>query len=198
MSEPFPTTDEVRTAWVEHMTLVPSDEPAMQEIFDGWLERVKAGHTESPGEPSDARRNAMATARNIVNQIGDLYHERIPSPDWVRVRQETNDEVDAFVTNLILGARRYSPSTTDEPWICATCGGTANEHSFETSTCIWEPIATSQSDAVVPINGRTVDAIARHLYETGPFEWENDRESLKSLLRQKVERALRAAARGAR
>jgi len=48
----------------------------------------------------------LAIARNIVNQIGELYYERISSPDWVRVRQETNDELDAFAARLILGFLR--------------------------------------------------------------------------------------------
>ncbi|MFF7293193.1 hypothetical protein ACFY9N_11745 [Microbacterium sp. NPDC008134] len=53
--------------------------------------------------PSD---DEIAVARNIVNQIGDLYAERIPSPDWVPVRQRTNDELDAFVARLIRTLRR--------------------------------------------------------------------------------------------
>ena len=53
-------------------------------------------------EPST---DEMAVARNIVNQIGDLYAERIPSPDWVPVRQATNDELDAFTARLIRGVR---------------------------------------------------------------------------------------------
>lgn len=43
----------------------------------------------------------IAAARNIVNQIGDLFHDRIPSGKWVRVRQETNDQLDAFVAGII-------------------------------------------------------------------------------------------------
>lgn len=61
---------------------------------------------ETAHAPSTDEREALAIARNIVNQIGDVYHERIPSPDWVQVRQETNDELDAFTARLIAGFRR--------------------------------------------------------------------------------------------
>lgn len=44
-------------------------------------------------------------ARNIVNQLGDLYHERIPSKNWVRVRQQTNDMAESFVAKIISGLR---------------------------------------------------------------------------------------------
>lgn len=40
-------------------------------------------------------------ARNIINQIGDIYSERIPSDQWVPVRQETNDLLDEFVAGLL-------------------------------------------------------------------------------------------------
>jgi hypothetical protein len=40
-------------------------------------------------------------ARNIVNQLGDLYYERIPSKHWVRVRQQTNDMAERFVVKII-------------------------------------------------------------------------------------------------
>jgi len=43
-------------------------------------------------------------ARNIINQIGDLWHERIPSPLWVPVRQATNDQLDRWVTSLLRSA----------------------------------------------------------------------------------------------
>lgn len=43
-------------------------------------------------------------ARNIINQIGDLWHERIPSPLWIPVRQDTNDRLDTWVTSLLRGA----------------------------------------------------------------------------------------------
>jgi hypothetical protein len=45
--------------------------------------------------------DVLAVARNIVNQLGDLWSERIPSPEWVKVRQETNDLADEFVIRLI-------------------------------------------------------------------------------------------------
>ena len=40
-------------------------------------------------------------AKNIINQLGDLWSERIPSPEWVPMRQSTNDPLDVFVTELI-------------------------------------------------------------------------------------------------
>lgn len=45
--------------------------------------------------------DVRAIARNIVNQLADTYHERIPHEDWVKVRQETNDMHDDFVTDLL-------------------------------------------------------------------------------------------------
>lgn len=50
-------------------------------------------------------RKVLAIARNIVNQLGDLWSERIPSEKWVSVRQATNDEADQFVAALISKAR---------------------------------------------------------------------------------------------
>lgn len=40
-------------------------------------------------------------AQNIINQIGDLYSEAIPSDEWVPVRQASNDVLDAWVTELL-------------------------------------------------------------------------------------------------
>ncbi|WP_136043313.1 MULTISPECIES: hypothetical protein [unclassified Microbacterium] len=63
----FPTTDEVRDIWVDHMSLIPDDVPAMQEVFDSWLGRTlkEAGRESSAetvktvpepqGEPSEHR-----------------------------------------------------------------------------------------------------------------------------------------------
>lgn len=50
---------------------------------------------------SEPRSPELALARNIVNQIGDLLSERVPSDEWVKARQETNDELDLWVSNLI-------------------------------------------------------------------------------------------------
>jgi hypothetical protein len=52
----------------------------------------------------------LAIARNIVNQIGDVYAEHIPSPEWVPVRQQTNDKLDAFAALLIRTLRTPEPS----------------------------------------------------------------------------------------
>lgn len=71
------------------------------------------------GEPMP---DVLAVARNIVNQLGDLWSERIPSPEWVKVRQETNDRADEFVLRLIatllLGEPMPDPvidATTEDP-----------------------------------------------------------------------------------
>lgn len=70
-------------------------------------------------------RDAFRIARNIINQIGDLYYERIPSPDWVKVRQDTNDELDVFVSGLIIGFRRLETPkpVADHAWSieCGLC-----------------------------------------------------------------------------
>jgi hypothetical protein len=47
---------------------------------------------------NDAR---LSLARNIINQIGDLYYEEIPSDRWVAVRQSTNARLDQFVASLL-------------------------------------------------------------------------------------------------
>jgi len=43
-------------------------------------------------------------ARNIINQIGDLWAEHIPSEQWVPVRQATNDQLDTWVSSLVRAA----------------------------------------------------------------------------------------------
>lgn len=49
-------------------------------------------------------------AYNIVNQIADYYSERIPSDQWVDVRQASNDELDAFV----LGRLKHALATVEQ------------------------------------------------------------------------------------
>lgn len=51
----------------------------------------------------------LFVARNIINQIGDLWSEKIPSDLWVPVRQATNDELDTFVLKLIRSAESITP-----------------------------------------------------------------------------------------
>lgn len=41
------------------------------------------------------------TGRNIVNQIADFYMRRIPSGQWVEVRQSTNDRLDDWVQHVL-------------------------------------------------------------------------------------------------
>lgn len=43
----------------------------------------------------------LAIARNIINQIADVYSDQILHPYWVEVRQRTNDRLDVFVTGLL-------------------------------------------------------------------------------------------------
>lgn len=43
-------------------------------------------------------------ARNIINQIGDLWAEHMPSEQWVPVRQATNDQLDTWVSSLVRAA----------------------------------------------------------------------------------------------
>jgi hypothetical protein len=52
---------------------------------------------ENPDTTADLR----FLAYNIVNQLGDLWHEQIPSDKWVPVRQATNDEADEFVLRIL-------------------------------------------------------------------------------------------------
>ena len=80
-----------------------------------WLAPVPraVGAVAQPDKPAEDEREALFIARNIINQIADRYHERIPSPDWVRVRQETNDELDEFAVRLIAGYRRGSRLVTE-------------------------------------------------------------------------------------
>jgi hypothetical protein len=61
----------------------------------------------------DARNDPLFLAQNIINQIGDLWHERIPSPLWVPVRQSTNDELDAWVSGLLREALAVARVSTD-------------------------------------------------------------------------------------
>ena len=61
------------------------------------------------------RADILAVARNIVNQIGDLWAEKIPSEKWVPVRQATNDRLDEFTAGLIeTVAERDEFHTMDE------------------------------------------------------------------------------------
>ena len=46
----------------------------------------------------------LVEARNIVNQIGDLYSEKIKSKNWIPVRQSTNDELDLFVAKILVSS----------------------------------------------------------------------------------------------
>lgn len=70
--------------------------------------------TKKPRPIETDESHARFKAMNIVNQIGDLYSEMIPSEDWVRVRQATNDRLDAFVTDILL-------DTPDDEEFCARC-----------------------------------------------------------------------------
>jgi hypothetical protein len=70
--------------------------PLNERITDAVLAAIPAP------EPSA---DALAVARNIVNQIGDFWAERIPSAEWVPVQQQTNDELDAFAARLIRGVQ---------------------------------------------------------------------------------------------
>jgi hypothetical protein len=45
--------------------------------------------------------DGLFEARNIVNQLADLYSERIPSSEWIKVRQSTNDMADQFVLRVM-------------------------------------------------------------------------------------------------
>lgn len=65
----------------------------------------------------------LMLARNIVNQLGELWCERILSAEWVHVRQATNDLADEFVSGLIhkhtqgvfeAGRREGAETTTQE------------------------------------------------------------------------------------
>ncbi|WP_217181587.1 hypothetical protein [Streptomyces sp. AC495_CC817] len=76
--------------------------PANSDLDSFTLAHVS--HFLDMAEISSAQWEPLAVARNIINQIGDIYHERIPSPDWVKTRQETNDELDTFVASLIRNA----------------------------------------------------------------------------------------------
>jgi hypothetical protein len=40
-------------------------------------------------------------AYNIVNQLADFYSEKIPSQDWIEVRQASNDQLDTFVFDFL-------------------------------------------------------------------------------------------------
>jgi len=68
--------------------------------------------------------SSLDLARNIVNQIADLYSEKIPSVLWVEVRQDTNDELDQFVKRLI---EMYTPEYDEDvsvlPGIPYSTGG---------------------------------------------------------------------------
>ena len=44
-------------------------------------------------------------ASNIVNQLPDMYTERIPSDKWIEVRQATNDMADEFVLGILENVR---------------------------------------------------------------------------------------------
>lgn len=48
-----------------------------------------------------ARSKLMDVSRNIVNQLADSYMEDIPSDQWVKVRQASNDRLDKFVYELL-------------------------------------------------------------------------------------------------
>lgn len=50
-------------------------------------------------------------ARNIINQIGDLWSEQIPSPLWVPVRQATNDQLDTWISGLLRDALAATSDT---------------------------------------------------------------------------------------
>jgi hypothetical protein len=42
----------------------------------------------------------LSKARNIINQIGDLWAEKMPDERWVAMRQATNDELDVWVAEF--------------------------------------------------------------------------------------------------
>lgn len=71
-------------------------------------------------------------ASNIVNQLADHYSERISSPDWVPVRQASNDALDSWVYAMIRKAITLCPRCDGAGFVigldgysepCNTCDG---------------------------------------------------------------------------
>lgn len=83
------------------------DDPAFPErmLAQGALELLEDLREEKSArqiaDEGNFRVVEAATARNIVNQIADFYMARIPSEQWVEVRQATNDKLDEWVQDLL-------------------------------------------------------------------------------------------------
>ena len=79
-----------------------------------WLARaaeVAGGQDETMTAPTP---DLKFLARNIINQIGDLWYEQIPSEKWVPVRQATNDQLDIWVAGLLEDALAAATTERDQ------------------------------------------------------------------------------------
>lgn len=63
--------------------------------------RIEVLLTKSQWQAEPPQLEVKFAAYNIINQLGDLWSDLIPSPDWVAVRQSTNDQADKFVAEII-------------------------------------------------------------------------------------------------
>lgn len=122
--------ERARVAWGSY-----SDRPAdeMTHDFRAGYHRGVIDEVRRPGQ-----RAAIDIARNIINQIGDLWAERIPSEDWVKVRQSTNDELDAFAARLI---ETYQPEV-DRVFLV-----TSGEYSGYSINSVWSTLEAAEKAA---------------------------------------------------
>lgn len=95
------------------------------------LDALIAEHESLIAPPTN---DALWIARNIINQIADVYHERIRSPNWVKVRQETNDELDAFAAKLV---ESYQPVQISDEMVEAVIAA-RKEHPLVSESGTWK------------------------------------------------------------
>ncbi|AHL18541.1 hypothetical protein ISF9_071 [Microbacterium phage vB_MoxS-ISF9] len=122
-----------------------------------------------PGAQSEPRSERHAGAvealRNLAQSVRDEFGSQGMLCPWVgvlddevaRLERAAEDYPDAEGAGRAargevgMTDNEQVPSTitrehATDPWVCLKCGGSAYEHSHETSTCVWDPIATSQGD----------------------------------------------------
>lgn len=86
----FPTTDEVRDIWIDHMSLMPDDVPAMREVFDSWLGRTlkEAGRSNS-ADTVKAIPDAMSNRKLIEEAAKAIYND---DPAWGYIYEDDHGE----------------------------------------------------------------------------------------------------------
>lgn len=104
------------------------------EVFSDVYARIAFAVFEKALTPTDEEREALAKLIDEIDSAWLTGEDRSPYPS--EMAHELSRRGVRF-------RRTEAPEPTEgegQGWVCLKCGGSAHEHSLETSTCIWEPV----------------------------------------------------------